>query len=158
MESHARRQSPQREQDSASRRDGRPAGETERSRQAGVRLLIVEDNADSADLFRELLVAFGHDCEVAYDGESAIELAHRFHPRVVLCDIGLPGKMNGYDVARAFREQDGLRETFLVAVTGYGGAEDVARAHAAGFDAHMTKPMDVAEVEELLTRAAATAD
>lgn len=117
------------------------------------RLLIVEDNEDAADLLQELLALAGQEVTVAYTGESAMLLARGFDPDVVLCDIGLPGAMNGYDVARAFRADDHLKGAFLVALTGYGRPDDVDRTHAAGFDAHLTKPIDIATVQELLAQA-----
>jgi signal transduction histidine kinase/ActR/RegA family two-component response regulator len=115
-----------------------------------VRLMVVEDNKDTADLLCEVLETMGHASVVAYDGEHALELAAEFKPHVVLCDIGLPGKMNGYDVARALRGNDILKGTVLVALTGYGRPEDVKRARDAGFDVHLTKPIEMAAVEHLI--------
>ncbi len=111
------------------------------------RVLIVEDNQDAADTLRTVLETIGNQVEVAYDGESAVKAARRFDPQVVLCDIGLPG-MSGYDVARELR-QAGQR-CVLVAVTGYGRPEDIERAGNAGFDAHLTKPIAVTQIQQLL--------
>jgi CheY-like chemotaxis protein len=76
--------------------------------------------------------------------------AHEFRPEVVLCDIGLPGAMDGYGVARTFRADPGLRETLLIALTGYDQEEDRKRALAAGFDAHLTKPADLDLLQQML--------
>jgi two-component system, chemotaxis family, CheB/CheR fusion protein len=111
------------------------------------RVLVVDDNRDAADTLAELVRMLGHDAEVAFDGAAAIEHARRTAPEVVLCDIGLPG-MNGYEVAKALRaEGDGVK---LIAVTGYAQPEDVRRAIEAGFDAHVAKPLDPADLERLL--------
>jgi CheY-like chemotaxis protein len=109
---------------------------------------VVDDNADAADTLAELVRLLGHDVQVAYDGPSAVQAARASRPDVVLCDLGLPG-MDGYDVARALRAGGGapLR---LVAVSGYAQPDDVRRAADAGFDAHVAKPPDPAEIERLL--------
>jgi signal transduction histidine kinase/CheY-like chemotaxis protein len=111
------------------------------------RVLVVDDNADAAESLAELIRLFGHDVSVAYDGPSALAKAREWRPDVVLCDIGLPG-MTGYDVARAFRAADGGTMK-LVAVSGYAQPEDVRRAVEAGFDAHVAKPPDPAEIARL---------
>jgi CheY-like chemotaxis protein len=87
--------------------------------------------------------------KVAYTGEEALTTAKNWGPDVVLLDIGMPD-MTGYEVARAIRETDWGRTMHLVAITGWGQAEDKARASAAGFDQHLTKPVDPEKVEELL--------
>jgi PAS domain S-box-containing protein len=111
------------------------------------RVLVVDDNADSAESLAAMVELLGHAAEVAYDGPSALEKARASRPDLVLCDIGLPG-MSGYEVARALRaELTGVR---LVAVTGYGQAEDVRAAMQAGFDRHVTKPLDPRDVGRLL--------
>jgi CheY-like chemotaxis protein len=115
------------------------------------RVLIVEDNGDAADTLRALLESIGYDVATAYNGESALNAARTFEPDVVLCDIGLPGEVNGYDVARSLRASG--QRAFLVAVTGFGRAQDIRQAHEAGFDAHLTKPMRLAQLEDLLKSA-----
>ncbi len=113
------------------------------------RVLVVEDNQEVANSLRDLVEAFGHEVEVARSGDAALAKARQRPPDVVLCDIGLPG-MSGYDVARAFRRDPELRRARLVAVSGYAQAEDRREAAEAGFDRHVAKPPDPAELERLL--------
>ena len=113
------------------------------------RVLVVDDNADAAELLARAIGIMGHTTEVAHDGASALERAQAFEPDIVLLDIGLP-IMNGYEVAKKLRTQHG--SLVIVAVTGYGQVSDVERAHAAGFDHHMVKPVELAAVRELLAR------
>jgi len=113
------------------------------------RVLVVDDNRDSADTLVELGEAWGYDLRAVYDGASAIEAACSYHPQVVLLDIGLPG-MDGYAVAKALRQEVGLAGVRLVAFTGYGGGDDRERARKAGFDHHLTKPVDTQELRALL--------
>jgi signal transduction histidine kinase len=112
------------------------------------RVLVVDDNVDAALTLADVVALFGHAAEVVHDGPAALAAARARRPDVVLCDIGLPG-MSGYEVAEALRRElgPGVR---LVAVSGYARPEDVARAHEAGFDAHVAKPADPAELERLL--------
>ena len=111
------------------------------------RVLVVDDNRDSADSMAILLRAMGHEVEKAYDGPAALELAARQRPEVVLLDIGLPG-MDGYEVARALRSAPGGADLTLIAVTGYGQEEDRVRSLEAGFDRHLVKPVEPKELEE----------
>jgi CheY-like chemotaxis protein len=97
-----------------------------------------------------LLERGGHVVEVAYSGPEGIEAARRFSPEVVLCDIGLPGGMDGYIVARMLREHPALAGIYLVAVSGYGQVEDQRRAKEAGFDLHMIKPVESNELQRVL--------
>jgi len=113
------------------------------------RVLVVDDNADGANTLAELVELLGHAAEVAYDGPSAIDKARASHPDVVLCDIGLPG-MSGYEVARRLRAVCAGR-TRLIALSGFAQAEDVKRAAEAGFDEHLAKPCDAAQIERLLS-------
>ncbi len=112
------------------------------------RVLVVDDNVDAAETLADLLRLLGHEVEVAHDGPGALEKLRAGAPEVVFCDIGLPG-MSGYEVARAMRASNG-DDLQLVALTGYAQAEDVKRAIEAGFDAHVAKPPDLAEIEKLL--------
>ena len=114
------------------------------------RCLIIEDNVDAAESLSLLLQLTGHEAEVAFDGSTGVEKARSFRPEVVLCDIGLPGHLDGYGVARAFRADPELRSAFLIALTGYGQEEDRRRALEAGFDTHLTKPADLDALRLLL--------
>ena len=108
---------------------------------AARRVLLVDDNADAAEALAVALTLDGHTVAVAHDGPQALALAPLFRPELVLLDIGLPG-LNGYEVARRLRAMPGGDRLQLVAITGWGQAEDRQRARAAGFDLHLTKPVD----------------
>jgi CheY-like chemotaxis protein len=114
----------------------------------GVRVLVADDNRDAADSLGRILALYGYDVRVAYDGAAAIAAAEAFRPAAAVLDIGMPG-VNGYDVARALRERHGAALR-LVALTGWGQAADRQRASEAGFDHHLTKPMDPGVLHELL--------
>ncbi|XYH93159.1 ATP-binding protein [Sorangium sp. So ce1128] len=118
------------------------------------RILIIEDNLDAADSLRMLLERRGHAVSVAHSGADGVAAARTARPDVILCDIGLPGEMNGYGVARALRGESAMQGTLIVALTGYGQDEDRKLAHAAGFDAHLTKPVAQATLERLLAELA----
>jgi CheY-like chemotaxis protein len=118
------------------------------------RMLVVDDNRDGADLMAVLLRLQGHEVEVAHDGYCALEIAARFEPEVVLLDIGLPG-LNGYDVAKQLRQMKLARPQCLIAMTGYGSEEDRQRTEEAGFDHHIVKPIEPAELNKLLARSIA---
>ena len=94
----------------------------------------------------------GYIAEVAYNGPDGIAKAQVFQPEILLCDIGLPG-MNGYEVARAFRADPGLKDIFLVAITGYALPEDLKKAIEAGFDRHLAKPVELTTLEQTLAQA-----
>jgi CheY-like chemotaxis protein/anti-sigma regulatory factor (Ser/Thr protein kinase) len=128
--------------------DGRRAGSPDCPRQPK-RVLIVDDNADGARMLARLLKAVGHAVDVVYDGPSALEFTDSCSPDVVLLDIGLPG-MDGYEVARRIRRRHELDRTLLVALTGYGQAEDRARALEVGFDDHLVKPVSPDDLASLL--------
>jgi CheY-like chemotaxis protein len=113
------------------------------------RILIVENNEDAAETLRTLLDLSGHAVEVAGDGPSALAAAAAFRPDVVLCDIGLPGDMDGYAVAAALRKANG-GTLHLVALTGYGRPGDVERARQVGFERHLTKPADPETIRRVL--------
>jgi two-component system CheB/CheR fusion protein len=113
------------------------------------RVLVVDDNVDAAESLVLLLRLRGHEVEVAFSGPMALETVAAFKPDVVLLDIGLPG-LDGYQVARAIRRQEGGAKMILVALTGYGQEEDRRLALEAGFDHHLTKPVDPAVIYELL--------
>ncbi len=113
------------------------------------RVLVVEDNHDSAESLRMLLDLTGYEVEVAYTGPAGVEAAGRFRPHVVVCDIGLP-ELDGYGVARALRKQPELTGVRLIAVSGYGRHEDIEKSQRAGFDKHLTKPVDPQDLLEQL--------
>ena len=115
---------------------------------APLRILIVDDNEDAADSLETLLSLDGHTVRAIYAADEAIETASSFDADAILLDIGLPS-MDGYEVARRLREA-GINST-LVALTGYGQKEDIKRALNAGFDAHLTKPVELSKLEELLS-------
>lgn len=113
------------------------------------RILVVDDNVDGAKSLALLLKLAGHTTSIAYSGPAALERARSFAPEVVFLDIGLPG-MNGYEVARRLRAEPNGAALTLVALTGWGTDDDRKRAHDAGFDHHLTKPVDAAQVHALL--------
>ncbi len=118
---------------------------------AALRILVVEDNPDASESMKVLLTLAGHQVQTAGNGLAALETAEKFQPDVLLCDIGLPGGMDGYEVARSLRLDPMLKNTFLIALTGYGQDEAQRLAHEAGFDWHLTKPVDFDELREILT-------
>lgn len=114
----------------------------------GHRILLVEDNPDVADSMAMLLKLFGHEVLMASDGQQGVEMALQEEPTAILLDIGLP-KMNGYEACQAIRSA-GLQTIPIIAVTGYNQAEDRRKSQEAGFNEHMPKPVDMAELEKLL--------
>jgi CheY-like chemotaxis protein len=115
----------------------------------GRRIVIADDNQDMADSLKVLLELDGHVVHATQDGEGAVALARRVQPDYVLLDIGMP-KLNGYEVARHIRMQPWGREMRLVAITGWGQPEDRARAMQAGFDYHLTKPVPLEDLADIL--------
>ncbi len=113
------------------------------------RILVVDDNEDTADSLGLLLTLAGNEVRTAHDGLKAVEVAAAFRPAVVLLDIGLP-KLNGYEAARRIRELQG-KDVALIAVTGWGQEEDKRQAKEAGFDFHLVKPLDPATLRDLLS-------
>ncbi len=108
---------------------------------AAKRVLVVEDNEDSAEMLRMLLSLRSHEVEVAHDGPAALEAARRFQPQVIVCDIGLP-HMNGYEVAKQVRALRAIVRPTLIALSGYGQDEDRRRGSDAGFEHHLVKPVE----------------
>jgi len=113
-----------------------------------LRVLVVDDNVDAAQSLAILLKMSGHEVMTVHSGSAALETALQTQPSVVLMDIGLPG-MDGYEVCRRIRES-GLPDTRIIAISGYGQDRDRNRAKDAGFDSHMTKPVDFAELSRIL--------
>lgn len=113
-----------------------------------LRILIADDNEDSASTLAFLFQAMGHVVSQANDGEAAVAKAAEFGPDLILLDIGMP-KLNGYEVCRRIRAQQGGRRPTIVAVTGWGQPNDRRLSHEAGFDKHLVKPLGQAELDEL---------
>jgi signal transduction histidine kinase len=120
---------------------------------AGLRILVVDDNYDAAQTLAMLLSLLGHQTLMAHDGKTAVDVALRERPDVVLLDIGLPG-LNGYQVCRNLRGH-GLTHELIVAITGYSQTADRQQADEAGFDGHLVKPVSLPTIEQLLARRAA---
>jgi PAS domain S-box-containing protein len=116
-----------------------------------LRVLIVDDNKDAAESLAMLLSFLGHEVRTASDGPRGIQEAQSLRPDLMLLDIGMPG-MDGYEVARRMRQQEATRDATIVALTGWGKDEDRRHSREAGFDQHMVKPPDLAEVEQLIKK------
>jgi CheY-like chemotaxis protein len=128
--------------------------DSKRIPQARLRILVVDANVDAADSVAWLLRHEAHDVRTANDGRSAIEVAASFRPQVVVLDLGLP-KLDGYEVSRRLRNLPVTRDALMVAVSGYGQDEDKRQAQEAGFDFHMTKPVDPARLIAVIASAPA---
>jgi signal transduction histidine kinase/response regulator of citrate/malate metabolism len=115
----------------------------------GLRMMVVDDNADAADTVGMVLRELGAEVAVAHDGASALELADDYRPAVILLDIGMPG-LDGYAVARSIRSNPRLMDVILIAVTGWGQMQDRQRSHDAGFDYHLVKPISLDSLREIL--------
>jgi signal transduction histidine kinase/CheY-like chemotaxis protein len=113
------------------------------------RVLVVDDNRDATDSLRLLLEVRGHEVAVAYTGKDAVEIAHRFQPELVLCDLALPG-MDGYAVARALKEDPATAGVRLIAVSGYASPVDQQRCLESGFERHLSKPVEPEDLLRLL--------
>lgn len=113
------------------------------------RVLVADDNLDAAETLAMLLGLSGHEVHVAHGGAQALSVAASVRPQVAVLDIGMPD-IDGYEVARRLRREDWGRRMMLIAVTGWGQDDDKRAAGAAGFDHHLTKPMDPAELDRLL--------
>jgi PAS domain S-box-containing protein len=116
---------------------------------AGLKILVVDDNRDAADMCAAMLEAYGHQIQTAYHGTEALELAERFRPQAMVLDISLPG-LDGYSLARKLRERPWATSAILIAVSGWGREEDQRRSKEAGFDYHLMKPVSSEAIESLL--------
>lgn len=125
-------------------------GEGSASPVSALRVLLVEDEADTAESFRKLIQNFGYEVEVVHNGPDALFSGLKFRPDVVLLDIGLPF-MNGFEVARKIRERFWGRSAYIIATTSWDSDEDKRLSKAAGIDVHMVKPIDLAELARLLS-------
>ncbi|WP_166819864.1 PAS domain S-box protein [Thalassoroseus pseudoceratinae] len=115
------------------------------------RILVVDDNTAAATMLKMVVKMLGHDVRMAHDGQEAVEVAGKFLPDVVLMDLGMP-KMNGYEAARYIREQPWGKKMMLVALTGWGQEEDKRQTKNAGFDHHLVKPAEPADLQQILSR------
>ena len=115
----------------------------------GRRILVVDDNRDSALSLAMLLKMLGNTLQTAFDGAEAVSVAAEFEPEVILLDIGLP-KLNGYEACRAIRAHDQDHRICIIALTGWGQEEDRRKSAEAGFDGHLTKPVEQATLNKLL--------
>jgi signal transduction histidine kinase/ActR/RegA family two-component response regulator len=129
-----------------------PAVTEERPDAIRLRVLIADDNADAAHLLCDLFQALGHTTEAAYNGIEACEKIINTRPDLALLDIGMPG-LNGYEVARKIKRMPDLDHVMLVALTGWGGALDRHQSESAGFDAHLTKPAGMSELNLIIEKA-----
>lgn len=135
---------------------GVPAEQTvgpARPAQRALRILVVEDNHDAAEMLGQLLALTGHEVKLAFDAVTALDLARAFRPQVIISDLGLPGELDGYGFARALRSEEAQRGVYLIALSGYASEEARRRSSAAGFDAHLAKPPDLAKLEATLAAA-----
>jgi PAS domain S-box-containing protein len=134
--------------------DEAPAAErTAQAPSRPLRVLVVDDSEDTTELLGTLLEMAGHSIQVAHTGPSALEAAAAFRPDAIILDIGLPG-LDGYQVAQRLREDPALKSVTLIAATGYGQEEDLRRSREVGFDQHLVKPIDPAELQRLLAELA----
>jgi CheY-like chemotaxis protein/two-component sensor histidine kinase len=124
-------------------------GGAEARRRAPLRILVVDDNHDSAESLGMLLRLLGDDIRVVHNGKAALDTVREWRPEVMLLDIGMPG-MSGYEVARQIRRMPELRGVMLVAQTGWGQEQDYRLSKEAGFDHHLVKPVDLEAIERLL--------
>jgi signal transduction histidine kinase len=141
----------------ASRQDAEPAPSSNPqpaaavpAPEAGLRVLVADDNKDAADTLAMLLQMMGHSVRYVYDGEAAVQEAKQFNPHIVLLDIGMP-KLNGYEACREIRAQAGGAAMTIAAITGWGQPEDLLSSNRAGFDHHMVKPVDPVALTELIS-------
>jgi CheY-like chemotaxis protein len=115
------------------------------------RILVADDNQDSANSLSMMLSIMGNEVRTAFDGAQALEVAKDFEPQLIFLDIGMP-KIDGYEASRHIRTHDWGKAAVLVALTGWGQDEDELRSREAGFNLHLVKPVEVATLEEILAR------
>ncbi|MDI1228590.1 MAG: ATP-binding protein [bacterium] len=132
----------------ASKQEPAPAAGTGRA-EVALKVLIVDDNKDSAKTMGWTLEMLGHEYRLAYDGESALQIAQTYVPQLILLDIGLPG-MTGYEVCAAMKASPSLRDSLLIAQTGWGQSQDKEKAKAVGFDYHLVKPVNIHELKQII--------
>jgi CheY-like chemotaxis protein len=132
----------------APQKNGEP-GKAEPAEPEGLRVLVVDDNHDAAEVLRMLLESGGFNAEAVTSGAAALDAIPEYQPNVILMDIGMPG-MSGHDVAKRIREQPQFDDITLVALTGWGQEEDRRESKASGFDYHLTKPVNFKVLKDLL--------
>lgn len=116
------------------------------------RILVIEDNSDSAESLKMLLEINNHTVEAALDGDSGLTKALSFDPQIVVCDIGLPGRLDGLEVAKTLRRNEKFQSLYLIALSGYGQIEDVNEAVDAGFNDYLVKPADFDKLIKLIEK------
>jgi CheY-like chemotaxis protein len=114
------------------------------------RILVIEDNSDSAEVLQTFLEINGHEITVKNNAADGLDSARQSVPDVIICDISLSGEQDGYDVAEEIRRQEQLKSTFLIALSGFGRPEDKEKSRSAGFNEHLTKPTDFDALIELI--------
>ncbi len=134
---------------SLTERPARPA--IRRQTDQPLHFVLIDDNRDMVDTLKELLQLRGHVVATAYDGEEGLAVVHARLPDVIICDIGLPGALDGYEVARILRSDPRLASSLLIALSGYGQEQDRVKSIECGFDLHMLKPLDLDELDQLLS-------
>ncbi|MFZ6655795.1 ATP-binding protein [Undibacterium sp. TJN19] len=117
------------------------------------KILVIDDNHDTAETMTDMLMLLGYDSRCAFDGKSGLLIAAEFKPSVILLDIGLPD-MNGYEIARRVRAEPWGKSVYLIAATGWGQNADRQHALDAGFDSHLTKPVDLQQLQTLINQSA----
>ncbi|MBI5276107.1 MAG: PAS domain S-box protein [Burkholderiales bacterium] len=118
----------------------------------GMRVLVVDDNRDSADSATDIIRLLGNQVECAYDGAAAVDVARRFRPQVILLDLAMPG-IDGFETRRQLLLEPGMDSAYMVAMTGFGNEDDKRRTRASGFDGHLTKPVELDALISLLNEA-----
>jgi CheY-like chemotaxis protein len=113
------------------------------------RILVVDDNVDSAEMMRTMLQSVGHEVTIAHDGAEALAVAQEFSPEIALLDIGLP-VMDGYELGKRLHATTTAARCRLIALTGYGQEQDRALSQSAGFEAHLVKPIDMSNLLQLI--------
>ncbi len=116
------------------------------------RILVIEDNLDSAEVLQTFLEIHGHEITVKHTATDGLTAVNQILPDVVICDISLSDEMDGYDVAREIKQNEQFRSIFLIALSGYGRIEDKEQSKSAGFDAHLVKPTDFNELLKLIAQ------
>ena len=132
---------------------GQPGGAAGPATVPGRRILVVDDNRDSAESMGEMLRLFGNEVALAHDGEEAVERAREFSPQVILMDVGMP-RLNGYEATRRIRAQPWGRDIAIVALTGWGQEGDRVRSKEAGCTGHLVKPVSLPDLQSVLTELA----